>query len=109
MEGSICITRADRKTLLKLCRSGENVRTARHAQIILLRNKGWTWAKIREASFCSNDLIRAALKTYENHGVAGLAKPAATAAIARRVRFSFMGLLDWSVRDGFGYSQLTRL
>lgn len=75
MEGSIRVTRADRKTLLKLCRSGENVRTARYAQVILLRSKGWTWEKIREASFCSNDLIRAALKTYESQGVAGLTKP----------------------------------
>jgi len=74
MEGSIRVTRADRKILLKHCRSGENVRTARYAQVILLRSKGWTWEKIREASFCSNDLIRAALKTFESQGVAGLTK-----------------------------------
>jgi len=78
MEGSIVITRADRKRLLKLCRAGESVRTARYAQVILLRSNGWTWEKIREASFCSNDLIQAALKTYRNHGVAGLTKSTTT-------------------------------
>ena len=74
MEGRICVTRSDRKRLLKLCRYGDNVRVARYAHVILLRSDGWTWADIRDALFCSNDLIGATIKIYQEHGVEGLSR-----------------------------------
>lgn len=74
MDGSIRISRADRKALLKLVRYGNDVRAARYAHVILLRSDGWTWAEIRQALICSNDLIRTALTIFETRGMAGLTR-----------------------------------
>lgn len=57
MDGSIELTVEERKVLLQAYRAGRDARAARRAHVVLLRAGGWTWQQIREALFCSNDLI----------------------------------------------------
>jgi transposase len=72
MDGSLRLTDAERKTLLQMYRSGEDARVARRAHVVLLLAAGWTWARIREALFCSHDLIADVRRRWNLGGVAAL-------------------------------------
>lgn len=69
MEGSIRLTEEERKVLLRAYRSGSDARVARRAHVLLLRATGWTWGQIRDALFCSNDLITETMRWFTTGGV----------------------------------------
>jgi len=69
MDGSICLTAQERKTLLKTYRSGGDARVARRAQILLLLADGWSWRQVQAAAFASNDLISNCVHRYREGGV----------------------------------------
>lgn len=83
MEGSIRLTAEERKQLLKAYRAGEDARAARRAHVILLLAEGWTWIRIRDALFCSNDLIAEARQRWREGGVAALSSAAVATGRAR--------------------------
>src|SRR5262245_10470133 len=82
MDGSIELTAGERKRLLMTYRSGTDSRVSRRAHIVLLRAAGWTWNRIREALFCSNDLIAETLRTWATGGIDAIVEtPSAHAPI----------------------------
>lgn len=72
MDGSISLTVAERKVLLKAYRSGTDARAARRAHVVLLRANGWTWQEIQAALFCSPDLIAETVRCFASGGVAAV-------------------------------------
>lgn len=72
MDGSIRLTDEERKVLLQACQHGRDVRVARRANVILLRAEGWTWEQIRQALFCSGDLIARTFDRFATGGVAAV-------------------------------------
>ena len=68
-KGRLRLTEDERKRLLKAYRSGEDVRVARRAHVLLLLAEGVTWEEIRRMLFASNDLIAQVRKTHEVDGV----------------------------------------
>lgn len=69
MNGSITLTERERKRLLKAYRSGENVRMARRAHVLLLLADGLTWEEIRRVLYGSNDLIADVRRRFLEGGV----------------------------------------
>jgi len=67
MDGSIRLSASDRKTLLRLYRSGVGPR-GRHAQIVLLTADGLSVRDVRRFAYCSFALITQVLRTYRQHG-----------------------------------------
>lgn len=72
MDGSIRLTRDERKALLQACRSGRDRHVARRAHVLLLRADGKTWQEMREVLFCSHDLIAGTLRRFKTGGVAAV-------------------------------------
>ncbi len=68
MDGSIQLTAKERKVLLKSYRSGDDVRVARRVQVVLLHSDGWTYRRIREVTFASNDFISNSLRQFRASG-----------------------------------------
>lgn len=69
MNGSIHLTEQERKRLLKAYRSGEHVRVARRAHVLLLLADGIIWEQIRHLLYASNDLIAEVRRTFLAGGV----------------------------------------
>ena len=68
MDGSIQLSSRDRKTLLRVYRSGTGVRS-RRAHVILLAAQGWSVRDIRAGTFTSFDFICNTLRTYRDEGL----------------------------------------
>jgi hypothetical protein len=74
------LTADQRKMLPKASRSGTDSRSTRGVHVVLLRAAGWTWDRIREALFCSNDLMADAPRTWDAGGVITLVEQPSAAA-----------------------------
>ena len=78
MDGSICLSRGERKTLLAAYRNGSNVHVSRRAHIVLLLGQGRSYREIGEWTFASNDLIAACARKYRDGGVAAVVESEST-------------------------------
>jgi hypothetical protein len=72
MKGSIHLTEGERKRLLKTYPSGEPVRVARRAHVVLLRADGLHWEQMRYLLQASYDLIAEVRRTFLTRGVDGV-------------------------------------
>lgn len=72
MESIIQLTNEERKQLLKAYRNGPDTRIARRAHVLLLLAEGWTWESIRQALFCSNDLIQRTREQFFEGGLSAV-------------------------------------
>jgi transposase len=81
MDGSIRLSAKERKTLLQTYRGA---RIARRALILLLLAEGWSYRRIREATFVSPTMIAAVKRNFSAGGVAqvlgGEARPVVVAS-----------------------------
>jgi transposase len=82
MDGSICLSRGERKSLLAAYRNGSNVHVSRRAHIVLLLGQGRSYREIGEWTFASNDLIAACARKYRDGGVAAVVESESTAEAA---------------------------
>ena len=55
--------------MLKAYRVGSNASAARRAHVVLLRAADWSWNRIRDVLFCSNDLIAETMCRFAGGGV----------------------------------------
>ena len=69
MDGSICLSREERKSLLTAYRNGANLQSSRRAHIVLLLDQGRSYREITDWLFASNDLIAACVRRYREGGV----------------------------------------
>ena len=69
MEGGIQLTDAQRKTVLSHFRFGSTVRVSRHAHILLLLDRGWSYREIMVAMLCGSDLIVDIKRRYVSEGL----------------------------------------
>jgi transposase len=69
MDGSIRLTKKERKTLLRAYRAGSDARVSRRAHVVLLRAADFSWEQIRSVLFCSNDLISETMRKFAAGGV----------------------------------------
>jgi putative transposase len=102
MDGSIVLSPEQRKALLKLLRSGDDVRTSRRAHIVLLLGDGYSHREVRAVAYVSFELIAECADVFRREGVDGLTekmKPAATPAWLQAV---VRWLTDKTPED-FGY------
>jgi len=72
MEGSIQLSAEQRKTLLRMYRNGQDARTARRAQIVLLLSDGWSYRQVREVTYAGCDLISCRGRRFRHGGVESL-------------------------------------
>jgi transposase len=78
MEGSIQLTAAQRKMVLRIYRSGQDARVARRAHILLLLESGRSFREIMDIDFCSSDLVNDVKRRFLDGGLdAALAEPTA--------------------------------
>ena len=69
MDGSIRVSAKERKTLLQTYRTA---RSARRALILLLLAEGWSYRRIREATFVSPTMIAAVKRDFSAGAVVGV-------------------------------------
>ena len=69
MEGIIQLTDAQRKTVLSHFRFGSTARVSRHAHILLLLDRGWSYREIMDAMLCGSDLIVDIKRRYVSEGL----------------------------------------
>lgn len=103
MDGSIQLTCQERKMLLEAYRSGSDLRISRRAHIVLLRASGMTWQQIKNALFCSFDLISQTLKSFATGGVCAVLNQRVA---ERPVPSWLLKILNWltgSTPRDFGY------
>lgn len=106
MEGSIRLTVQARRRLLGAYRSGDSTRVARRAHVILLLSEGWTWEQIRQALFCSNDLIAEARRRLLKGGVGAVLSNSAQAENSLNIPAWLMKVRVWieqQTPQDFGY------
>lgn len=72
MDGSIRLSALQRKALLKLFRFGDNVRSSRRAQVVLLLADGFSYRQIRAVAYASFEFIAECAERFGRDGVAGL-------------------------------------
>jgi putative transposase len=72
MDGSIRLTAKERKTLLRVYRVGRSAKVSRHAHVLLLLDGGYSYRSIHELLFASFDLIAAAVRAFQEGGVAAV-------------------------------------
>jgi len=104
MDGSICLSREERKSLLSAYRNGANVQVSRRAHIVLLLAEGRSYREIGEWMFASNDLIAACVRRYREGGVPAVLQcdnPAAAAVPLWLIRI-VQWLMTKTPQD-FGY------
>src|SRR6185295_7847637 len=74
MDGSIELTRKERKVLLAACQRGPTVRMSRRAQVILLLAAGYSWRDVQAVAFVSNDLIQECWRRWRHGRASALLK-----------------------------------
>lgn len=72
MNGSIRLTAAERKALLKVYRTGRDTKQARRAHVILLLDDGMSYRELRRWLFVSNDLIADCVRRFQQGRVEAL-------------------------------------
>ncbi len=108
MKRIIELSAAERKELLKVYRSGTDVRAACRAHVLVLLSSGWTWRRTREALFCSNDLIGHVTGLFQAGGVAAVLNGSQTGSSSGSSTFPewWNLVIDWLTRktpQDFGY------
>lgn len=68
MDGSIRLSRDQRKTLLDAYRSG-NARVARRSHVLLLLDDGLSYREVRAVLYASNDLIADCVRRFREGGI----------------------------------------
>jgi len=68
MDGSIHLTRKERKVLLEVYRSGD-ARLARRAHVLLLLDDGLSYRDVRTLLYASNDLIANCVRRFREGGI----------------------------------------
>ena len=72
MDGSIDLSRSDRKVLLALYRNGKNASLSRRAHVVLLAAENYSWRTIVRITFSSNNFVSRTLNTFRKDGIEGL-------------------------------------
>ena len=104
MDGSIRLTAAERKMLLKAYRSGEDAQRSRRAHVILLLAEGASYDEVRQWLFASNDLISECVRRFRHGGVAELlAGRAASGTIVPQWLVQIVRWLETKTPEDFGY------
>lgn len=96
----------ERKQLLKAYRSAGDARTSRRAHVLLLLAEGWTWQSIREALFCSNDLIQRTSQRFREGGVSAVLNDSTTSETEDNRPAWWRRVVDWlttKTPQDFGY------
>ena len=100
MDGSIRLSAKERKTLLQAYRAS---RVARRALIALLLAEGWSYRRIREATFVSPTMIAAVKRDFSAGGVAQvLGGEARTVVVASWLMVAVRWVLGSTPQD-FGF------
>jgi putative transposase len=68
MDGSIRLAPEERKVLLQVYRSGD-ARLARRAHALLLLDNGYSYRRVRECLFASNDLVADCVRRFRKGGI----------------------------------------
>jgi len=103
MEGSIRLSAADRKTVLKAYRSGDDVQAARRAQIVLLAAHGWSLRELRAITFASFGLMLDCLRRFRVGGVAAVIGQLRRAAIVPQWLARVLAWLAQRTPRDFGF------
>jgi len=74
MEGSISLSPDERKMLLKLLRTGDDVRVSRRAQVILLLADGFGYRDVHAIAYASFDFIAEAVRRFLSGSVESVAE-----------------------------------
>src|ERR1700722_6637151 len=106
MEGSIHLSMAQRKTLLRVYRSSGDSRTARRAHIVLLLADGWSYREVRVVAYASHDLIAQCVHRFEAGGVEALVGNAQTEEATPTWLATVTGWLLEKQPEDFGYFRL---
>ncbi len=64
MDGSIELSAAERKSILRACQRGPSVQVSRRAQVLLLLAAGHSWRQIRAVAFVSFELIQECIRRW---------------------------------------------
>jgi transposase len=104
MEGSIRLSVAERKVLLRVYRSGSSTHRARHAHILLLLDDGHSYRLIHEFLYASYDLIASTVRRYREEGLdAIVGPPTTTEATVPLWMLQIVKCLTTSHPEDFGY------
>jgi putative transposase len=74
MDGSISLSDAQRKSVMKLLRSTEDVRMFRRAQVVLLLGNGLSYREVKAVAFASFDFIGDVVQRFRSGSVEALAE-----------------------------------
>lgn len=66
MDGSIELSAAERKTIVRACQRGPSVQVSRRAQVVLLLAAGHSWREIRAVAFVSFELIQECARQWRS-------------------------------------------
>lgn len=102
MEEIIRLTETERKTMLRLYRTGEDVRTARRAQIVLLVADGWSYRQVRQITFSSYDLIADCVRRFREQRLDSLSAQEELPPVPRWL-VRVVGWLVHKTPQDFGY------
>ena len=69
MDGSIRLSRCERKTALSIYRGGGEARVARRAHTLLLLDRDWSYRGIMEALLCSSDFVASVKERFLEAGL----------------------------------------
>ena len=72
MDGSIKLSKKDRKAVLALYRNAKNARVSRRAHVVMLIAEGYSWRTVVQLTFSSNNFVSRTLILFREEGVAGL-------------------------------------
>lgn len=101
MDGSIYLSPDQRKTLLRLVRSGDDVRVSRRAQVVLLLADGFSHRDIRTFSYASFEFIGDCARRFRSGSIEALFDE------AKDVQHPWLeDLLNWILEktpEDFGY------
>jgi transposase len=104
MDGSIELSAEQRKVLLAACQHGRDLRVGRRAQIVLLVADGWSYRQVRAAMYCSFDLIRQCVVTFQQGGSAAILKrEQSQPAVVPRWLLTIQRWLQTKTPQDFGY------
>jgi transposase len=102
MDGSIVLSREQRKALLRLLRFGGDVRVSRRAHIVLLLADGYSHREIRAVAYVSFELIGECADLFRREGIDGL-KPEASPTVPPTWLHAVVRWLTDKTPEDFGY------
>lgn len=104
MDGSICLSRSERKTALSIYRGGGDARVARRAHVLLLLEGNWSYRQIMEALLCGSDFVATVKQRFLEAGFeAALAEPDDQRRPIPYWQVAILGWLEHKTPQDFGY------